>query len=263
VHDDAKVGKRKEVLSVDVGRRGAKTAVRMHNLTKVYQVGETRIHALAGVDIEIPAGEFVSIMGPSGSGKSTLLNVMGCIDTPTDGSLQIMGEEVSKLGDRELTAIRLNTIGFIFQQFYLIPTLNAIENVELPMKEARIPKDKRHRRATDLMDMVGLSHRLNHLPNQLSGGEQQRVAIARALANEPQILLADEPTGEVDSKTSDHILSILEQLNRDQGLTMVVVSHDPSVANRAPRRLTMMDGNIEGDRSGPIVTGAPRSGVGH
>jgi putative ABC transport system ATP-binding protein len=174
-----------------------------------------------------------------------------------------MGEEVSKLGDRELTAIRLNTIGFIFQQFYLIPTLNAIENVELPMKEARIPKDKRHRRATDLMDMVGLSHRLNHLPNQLSGGEQQRVAIARALANEPQILLADEPTGEVDSKTSDHILSILEQLNRDQGLTMVVVSHDPSVANRAPRRLTMMDGNIEGDRSGPIVTGAPRSGVGH
>jgi putative ABC transport system ATP-binding protein len=263
VHDDAKVGKRKEVLSVDVGRRGAKTAVRMHNLTKVYQVGETRIHALAGVDIEIPTGEFVSIMGPSGSGKSTLLNVMGCIDTPTDGSLQIMGEEVSKLGDRELTAIRLNTIGFIFQQFYLIPTLNAIENVELPMKEARIPKDKRHRRATDLMDMVGLSHRLNHLPNQLSGGEQQRVAIARALANEPQILLADEPTGEVDSKTSDHILSILEQLNRDQGLTMVVVSHDPSVANRAPRRLTMMDGNIEGDRSGPIVTGAPRSGVGH
>jgi putative ABC transport system ATP-binding protein len=235
----------------------------MHNLTKVYEVGETEIRALNGVDLEIPSGEFVSIMGPSGSGKSTLLNVMGCIDTPTSGSLQIMGKEVSSLGDRELTTIRLDTIGFIFQQFYLIPTLNAIENVELPMKEARIPKAQRHVRATDLMDMVGLSHRLDHLPNQMSGGEQQRVAIARALANEPKILLADEPTGEVDSKTSDHILSILEQLNREQGLTMVVVSHDPTVANRAPRRLTMMDGRIEGDRSGPVVTGQPHTGVGH
>jgi len=235
----------------------------MTNLTKVYQVGETQIRAIAGLDLDIPCGEFVSIMGPSGSGKSTLLNVMGCIDTPTSGSLQIMGEEVSSLGDRELTAIRLNTIGFIFQQFYLIPTLNAIENVELPMKEARIPKEQRHQRAVDLLDMVGLNHRLDHLPNQLSGGEQQRVAIARALSNEPQILLADEPTGEVDSKTSDHILSILEQLNRDQGLTMVVVSHDPTVANRAPRRLTMMDGLIEGDRSGPVVTGAPHAGVDH
>jgi putative ABC transport system ATP-binding protein len=246
-----------------VGAGDARIAVRMTNLTKVYQVGETQIRALAGMDLEIPSGQFVSIMGPSGSGKSTLLNVMGCIDTPTSGSLQIMGQEVSSLGDRELTAIRLNTIGFIFQQFYLIPTLNAIENVELPMKEARIPKDRRHGRAVELMEMVGLSHRLNHLPNQLSGGEQQRVAISRALANEPQILLADEPTGEVDSKTSDHILSILEQLNREQGLTMVVVSHDPTVANRAPRRLTMMDGRIEGDRTGPVVTGAPHAGVDH
>ena len=245
---------------MDVGAGDGKIAVRMRDLTKVYQVGETEIRALAGVDLEIPRGQFVSIMGPSGSGKSTLLNVMGCIDTPTSGSLQIMGEEVSSLGDRELTAIRLDTIGFIFQQFYLIPTLNAIENVVLPLKEARIPKEKRISRAHELLDMVGLSHRLKHLPNQLSGGEQQRVAIARALANEPQILLADEPTGEVDSKTSDHILSILEQLNKEQGLTMVVVSHDPTVANRAPRRLTMMDGRIEGDRSGPIITGAPRAG---
>ena len=245
---------------MDVGEGDARTAVTMRNLTKVYQVGETEIRALAGVDLEIPCGEFVSIMGPSGSGKSTLLNVMGCIDTPTSGSLWIMDKEVSSLGDKELTAIRLDTIGFIFQQFYLIPTLNAIENVELPMKEARIPKDQRYKQAAELIHMVGLTHRLNHLPNQLSGGEQQRVAIARALANEPQILLADEPTGEVDSKTSDHILSILEQLNRDQGLTMVVVSHDPTVANRAPRRLTMMDGRIEGDRSGPVVTGAPSAG---
>jgi putative ABC transport system ATP-binding protein len=246
-----------------VGAEEGRIAVRMHNLTKVYQVGETKIHALAGIDLEIPRGQFVSIMGPSGSGKSTLLNVMGCIDTPTSGSLQIMGQEVSSLGDRELTAIRLDTIGFIFQQFYLIPTLNAIENVELPMKEARIPRDERHKKAADLMDMVGLTNRLRHLPNQLSGGEQQRVAIARALANEPEILLADEPTGEVDSRTSDHILSILEQLNRDTGLTMVVVSHDPTVANRAPRRLTMMDGLIEGDRSGPVVTGAAHGGGGN
>ena len=245
---------------MDVGPEGAGTAVRMSDLTKVYQVGETEIRALDGVDLEIPRGQFVSIMGPSGSGKSTLLNVMGCIDTPSSGSLQIMGKEVSSLGDRELTAIRLDTIGFIFQQFYLIPTLNAIENVELPMKEARLPKETRHRRAVELMDMVDLSHRLNHLPNQLSGGEQQRVAIARALANEPQILLADEPTGEVDSRTSDNILGIMEQLNREQGLTMVVVSHDPTVANRAPRRLTMMDGRIEGDRSGPVITGARPGG---
>jgi putative ABC transport system ATP-binding protein len=246
---------------MDVSAVGEGTAVRMRDLTKIYQVGGTEIRALDGVELEIPCGQFVSIMGPSGSGKSTLLNVMGCIDTPTSGSLQIMGKEVSSLADRELTAIRLDTIGFIFQQFYLIPTLNAIENVELPMKEARVPKDRRHGRAAELMEMVGLSHRLNHLPNQLSGGEQQRVAIARALANEPQILLADEPTGEVDSKTSDNILGILERLNRERGLTMVVVSHDPLVANRAPRRLSMMDGHIEGDRSGPIITGASQGGV--
>jgi putative ABC transport system ATP-binding protein len=227
----------------------------MDDITKVYEVGETEIRALNGIDLEIMKGQFVSIMGPSGSGKSTLLNVIGCIDTPTSGRLRIMDQEVSRLKDKELTAIRLSTIGFIFQQFYLIPTLNAIENVELPMKEARIPRDDRHRRAAQLLDMVGLSNRISHLPNQLSGGEQQRVAIARALANEPDILLADEPTGEVDSQTSDSILSILEDLNRDRGLTMVVVSHDPNVANRAPRRLSMVDGKIVSDRSGPVVTG--------
>jgi len=240
---------------LDVGAEGRNVAIRMDNLIKVYEVGETKIHALNGVDLEIMRGQFVSIMGPSGSGKSTLLNVIGCIDTPTSGSLRIMDQEVSRLKDKDLTAIRLSTIGFIFQQFYLIPTLNAIENVVLPMKEARIPRDDRNRRATQLLDMVGLSHRVSHLPNQLSGGEQQRVAIARALANEPDILLADEPTGEVDSQTSDSILSILEDLNRDRGLTMVVVSHDPNVANRAPRRLSMVDGKIISDRTGSVVTG--------
>ncbi len=240
---------------MDVGAEDTQIAIRMDNLTKVYEVGETKIRALNGVDLAIKKGQFVSIMGPSGSGKSTLLNVIGCIDTPTSGSLRIMNKEVSTLKDKDLTSIRLSTIGFIFQQFYLIPTLNAIENVELPMKEARIPRDDRHKRATQLLDMVGLSKRVSHLPNQLSGGEQQRVAIARALANEPDILLADEPTGEVDSQTSDSILSILEDLNRDRGLTMVVVSHDPNVANRAPRRLSMVDGKIVSDRSGSVVTG--------
>jgi putative ABC transport system ATP-binding protein len=239
---------------LDVGSDEANVAVRMSSLTKVYQVGETEIRALDGVELEIGRGQFVSIMGPSGSGKSTLLNVMGCIDTPTSGSLQIMGQEVSKLRDSELTAIRLSTIGFIFQQFYLIPTLNGLENVELPMKEARIPRQERHRRASELMDMVGLTKRVRHLPNQLSGGEQQRVAIARALANNPDILLADEPTGEVDTRTSDTILSILEELNRERGLTMVVVSHDPNVAQRAPRRLSMVDGRIVGDERAPPGT---------
>ncbi len=242
---------------MDVGSEDAALAVRMRDLVKVYEIGETEIHALNGVDLEIARGQFVSIMGPSGSGKSTLLNVMGCIDTPTSGSLQIMGKEVSRLRDRELTSIRLHNIGFIFQQFYLIPTLNALENVELPMKEARIPRPERHGRARDLLEMVGLTRRLRHLPNQLSGGEQQRVAIARALANEPDILLADEPTGEVDSHTSDTILGILEDLNRERGLTMVVVSHDPNVAHRAPRRLTMVDGRIESDKS---ATGPPEGG---
>ena len=230
-----------------VGVGESESAVRMTSLTKVYQVGESTIHALNGVDLDITRGQFVSIMGPSGSGKSTLLNVLGCIDTPTSGSLQIMGREVSKLNDRELTSIRLTTIGFIFQQFYLIPTLNGLENVELPMKEAKVPRHDRHKRASELLDMVGLSKRVRHLPHQLSGGEQQRVAIARALANDPEILLADEPTGEVDTRTSDSILGILEDLNRERGLTMVVVSHDPKVAGRAPRRLNMVDGVIVSD----------------
>jgi putative ABC transport system ATP-binding protein len=230
----------------------------MDGLTKVYEVGETRIRALDGIDLVIERGQFVSIMGPSGSGKSTLLNVIGCIDTPTSGSLRILDREVSDLRDRDLTAIRLSNIGFIFQQFYLIPTLNALENVELPMREAKVPPADRHGRATSLLDMVGLRDRMHHLPNQLSGGEQQRVAIARALANDPDILLADEPTGEVDSTTSNHILGILEELNRNRGLTLVVVSHDPNVANRAPRRLDMLDGRIVGDRSGPVVTGGDR-----
>ena len=233
-----------------VGEKGV-AAVRMEGLTKVYHTGETEVRALDGIDLEVPTGQFVSIMGPSGSGKSTLLNIVGCIDSPTEGSLRILGREVSRLSDRELTSIRLHEIGFIFQQFYLIPTLRAIENVELPQKEAGVPRAKRHARSERLLSMVGLGTRMRHFPSQLSGGEQQRVAIARALANEPKILLADEPTGEVDSHTSDSIMDILEGLNRDRGLTLVVVSHDISVAGRARRLLKMVDGRVVSDRPGP------------
>ncbi len=233
-----------------VVEEGGELAVRAVALSKVYDVGETQVHALESIDLEVPRGQFLSIMGPSGSGKSTLLNVIGCIDTPTSGSLQVLGREVSRLPERELCRIRLREVGFIFQQFYLIPTLRALENVELPLKEAKVPRARRHARAHDLMAMVGLTNRVRHFPSQLSGGEQQRVAIARALANEPKVLLADEPTGEVDSRTSDHIMDILESLNRERGLTLVVVSHDISVAGRARRRLHMRDGRIVSDRTG-------------
>ena len=235
---------------MDVGE-GDGLAVRAVALTKVYDVGETQVRALDSVDLEVPRGQFLSIMGPSGSGKSTLLNLIGCIDNPTSGSLQVLGREVSRLPERELCLVRLKDVGFIFQQFYLIPTLRAIENVELPMKEAKIPRPRRHARAVELMGMVGLENRMRHFPSQLSGGEQQRVAIARSLANEPRILLADEPTGEVDSHTSDTIMDILGELNRNRGLTLIVVSHDPGVAGRARRRLHMVDGRITADVSMP------------
>ncbi len=246
----AKVQKGPEAVGVGVGE-GGELAVRAVALTKVYDVGETQVRALDSVDLDIPRGQFLSLMGPSGSGKSTLLNIIGCIDTPTSGSLQVLGREVSRLPERELCRVRLRDVGFIFQQFYLMPTLRAEENVELPMKEAKMARASRHSRAHALLEMVGLENRLRHFPSQLSGGEQQRVAIARALANEPRILLADEPTGEVDSHTSDTIMDILEGLNRERGLTLIVVSHDPGVAGRARRQLRMVDGRITADVSGP------------
>ena len=216
----------------------------MRNVTKIYTMGETEIRALAGVTLTIAKGEFVSIVGPSGSGKSTLLNIIGCIDTPTGGEMFLDGELVSKLNDRALTKIRLHKIGFIFQQFYLIPTLRALENIELPMKEARVPKEQRIARARQLLAQVGLSERARHYPSQLSGGEQQRVAIARALANRPSLLLADEPTGEIDTDTSEKIVSLLKKLNAEEGVTVIVVTHDPKIAQHAQRIITIEDGKI-------------------
>jgi putative ABC transport system ATP-binding protein len=224
--------------------QGGISVIEMRNVTKIYKMGENEIRALAGITMSIQKGEFVSIVGPSGSGKSTLLNIIGCIDTPTDGQLFIDGQPVSKLSDSALTKIRLNKIGFIFQQFYLIPTLRALENIELPMKEARVPKEERTARARQLLEHVGLSDRQKHYPSQLSGGEQQRVAIARAFANRPALLLADEPTGEIDTETSERIVSLLKKLNREEGVTVIVVTHDPKIAQHAQRIITIEDGRI-------------------
>lgn len=219
----------------------------LQDITKIYDIGETKVRALNGVSLEINEGEFISIMGPSGCGKTTLLNIVGCIDKATNGKVFLNGRDVSKLTDRELTNIRLRNIGFIFQQFYLIPTLNAYENIELPMKEAKVPKEKRNIVINELFKIVRLTERAKHFPSQLSGGEQQRVCIARALCNSPKILLADEPTGELDSETGKKILDLLEQLNKEKNLTIILVTHNINVANRSKRIVKMLDGKIVSD----------------
>jgi putative ABC transport system ATP-binding protein len=218
--------------------------IELKDVTKVYQIGENEIRALNGVNLKVEKGEFISIVGPSGSGKSTLLNIIGCIDTPTQGRVIIDSQDVSNLGDRGLTKIRLRKIGFIFQQFYLIPTLNALENIELPMKEAKMGRDARRKRTLALLEQVGLAERKGHYPSQLSGGEQQRVAIARSLANSPQMILADEPTGEIDTKTSEKIVSLLHNLNKKENLTLIIVTHDLKIAGYADRLITIEDGKI-------------------
>jgi putative ABC transport system ATP-binding protein len=218
--------------------------IELSDVTKIYRMGETEIRALNGVNLKVKKGEFLSLVGPSGSGKSTLLNIIGCIDIPTSGLVVFDDEDISRLKDRALTKIRLHKIGFIFQQFYLIPTLNAMENIELPMKEAKVPREERRKRTKDLLRNVGLAKRERHYPNQLSGGEQQRVAIARSLANSPSVLLADEPTGEIDSETSGKIVALLKKLNSEEGVTLLVVTHDQKVAKHADRMVTIEDGKI-------------------
>jgi putative ABC transport system ATP-binding protein len=232
--------RRPEVYQMKEG----KGMIELNNVMKVYMMGENEIRALNGVNLKVDKGEFLSIVGPSGSGKSTLLNIIGCIDTPSSGKVIIDGEDVSRLKDRGLTKIRLHKIGFIFQQFYLIPTLNAQDNVELPMKEARVSLKERKARAGSLLNQVGLKDRERHYPSQLSGGEQQRVAIARALANRPQMILADEPTGEIDSETSEKIVGLLRKLNSEEQLTLIIVTHDQKIAGYADRMITIEDGKI-------------------
>jgi putative ABC transport system ATP-binding protein len=218
--------------------------IKMENVTKDYPMGTGKVRALRNINLTIKKGEFIAIEGPSGSGKSTLLNIIGCIDTSTKGKVLISGTDVSLLNDRGLTKIRLLKIGFIFQLFYLIPTLSAQENIELPMREAKVPRRERRARVNYLLKMVGLLKRAHHYPNQLSGGERQRIAIARALANKPEILLADEPTGEIDRPTSNRILRIFKNLVKDTDLTIILVTHDPKVAGQAQRKVTIEDGRI-------------------
>jgi putative ABC transport system ATP-binding protein len=212
-------------------------------LNKIYGSQDTMVHALQNINISIIRGDYISIIGPSGSGKSTFMNMVGCLDQPTSGKLFIDNVDISKLNDNQLAKIRREKIGFIFQKYNLLPTLNAVENVALSMSFAGIGFYERINRSRELLDMVGLSHRLNHKPSELSGGEQQRVAIARAISNKPSIILADEPTGNVDSKSGSKILEILEDINK-QGNTVIIVTHDHSVAKRAKWIIRINDGVV-------------------
>ena len=217
--------------------------VSARDLARDYEFGEERVHALRGVTFDIEEGDYAAIVGPSGCGKSTLLNLIGAIDRPSSGTVRIRDHALDQMKDREATEFRLRNIGFVFQRFYLMPTLSARENVELPMAEAGLGKDERAARARELLSYVGLGHREKHRPSQLSGGEQQRVALARALSNKPALLLADEPTGELDAKTGGEIISLFAKLNGD-GTTIVVVTHDEDLANAAKRKIHMRDGVI-------------------
>jgi putative ABC transport system ATP-binding protein len=218
-------------------------------LDKVFPMGGGPVHALREVSLRIDAGEYLAIVGPSGCGKSTLLHILGCVDTPTGGSLLFDGHEVSTLPDGARSDLRLRSIGFVFQRFFLLPMLTAAENVEVPQAEAGLPPADRRQRTRELLDYVGLAARANHRPSQLSGGEAQRVAIARALANRPRLLLADEPTGELDRSNGEHIAELLDRVQAD-GTAVVVVTHDSTIAGRAARRLQMRDGRIEHEESG-------------
>jgi len=218
--------------------------VEARGVTRTFPMPAGPVVAVRDLSVTIATGEFVSICGPSGCGKSTLLHILGCVDTPSSGELLVDGRDVSTLGDAARSALRLSKIGFVFQRFFLLPMLTAAENVELPQAEAGVSRAERRSRTSALLDYVGLAHRAHHRPSQLSGGEAQRVAIARALANRPRLLLADEPTGELDQATGQQIVGLFERVHAD-GTTVVVVTHDPAIAARTPRMLSMRDGRIE------------------
>ncbi|MCC7085955.1 MAG: ABC transporter ATP-binding protein [Pirellulales bacterium] len=224
--------------------RGAPVLLRAENVGRTYADGE--VTALAGVSVEIRQGEYVAIMGPSGSGKSTLLNLLGTLDRPTSGELYFEGQPLSRL--RDLDGFRALKIGFVFQSFYLLPTLTALENVQIPMFETRLPVAERAKKAKTLLDAVSMGHRANHLPSQLSVGERQRVAIARSLANDPPLLMADEPTGNLDSKSGNDVLDLFDQLHREHGKTLIVITHSEEVAERAERIIWIRDGRIAAGR---------------
>ncbi|MBN1873197.1 MAG: ABC transporter ATP-binding protein [Anaerolineae bacterium] len=216
----------------------------IEDLHKIYRMGTNEVHALRGVSLAVKRGETLAIMGPSGSGKSTLMNILGCLDQPTYGIYQLDGEDVSKMRDDELAAVRNRGVGFVFQSFNLLPRTTALDNVQLPLVYAGTSPKMRREQAKAMLESVGLGDRIHHMPNELSGGQQQRVAIARALVNRPAIILADEPTGNLDSTSGREVMSILQRLNREQGITVVLVTHDPRIGQHAQRVLHLFDGKI-------------------
>jgi len=234
--------------------------IELRGLTKVFQMGENEVHALAGVSLDIEKGEMLAIMGPSGSGKSTLMSIIGCLDVPTSGSYRLDGQTVEKLKDSQLAQVRNRKIGFVFQQFNLLSRTSALENVLLPLGYSGLGGRASREKALKALEMVGLAERVKHHPAELSGGQQQRVAIARALVNEPAILIADEPTGALDSKTGEEIMGLFQRLHRDFGQTVIIVTHDPFVARHTRRIVRLSDGLITSDtpNPNPIAAGTPR-----
>ena len=225
-------------------KKSPKWVVEAKDITKVYQMGEVEVHALRGVSIQIATGEVLSIMGPSGSGKSTLMNILGCLDRPTSGEYSLNGESVAELSDDELAEIRNRGVGFVFQSFNLLPRATALMNVELPMRYSSLNGRDRKKVAKEALEAVGLGDRIHHRPNELSGGQMQRVAIARALVNNPAIIMADEPTGNLDSKSGDEIMALLRKLNEERGTTLIIVTHDPEVSALTDRVIVLRDGKI-------------------
>ena len=230
--------------------------IQIRDLHRVYQVGESQVRALNGVDLDIDVNEYVAIMGPSGSGKSTLMNILGCLDTPSQGSYVLKGKEIAERTDDELARIRNAEIGFVFQTFNLLARADALHNVELPLVYAGLKHEERRKRARESLELVGLGDRMKHRPNELSGGQRQRVAIARALVNKPSIILADEPTGNLDSRTGEEIMAAFEAIWK-AGNTVILVTHEPDIADHARRVVRMRDGKIESD----LVNPNPRSAV--
>ena len=221
----------------------AESVILMENVKKIYSMGEEEVHALRGVSFSVEQGEFVSIMGPSGSGKSTCMNMIGCLDRPTSGIVKICGRETAKMSEKELASLRNKTIGFVFQQYHLLPSMTVLENTMLPLRYQGIPFPKRKKLALESLEKVGLSERINHFPSELSGGQKQRVAIARATVTKPSIILADEPTGALDSNTGKAVMSLFKKIN-EEGTTIVIVTHDQKIGESAQRCIKIFDGLI-------------------